>query len=58
MPETATLAQLHRILQIVMGWTDKATRGFRAVRGFRDMKHLVNALTRGVEARTALVKAA
>jgi transposase-like protein len=48
--------------EMVLRWIahslNEATRGFRAVRGFRDMKHLVNALARRVEARTALVKAA
>ena len=48
--------------EMVLRWIahalNEASRGFRAVRGFRDIKHLVNALARGVEARTALVKAA
>ena len=48
--------------EMVLRWIahslNEATRGFRAVRGFRDMKHLVNALARRVEARTALVEAA
>jgi len=48
--------------EMVLRWIahslNEASRGFRAVRGFRDMKHLVNALARRVEARTALVKAA
>lgn len=48
--------------EMVLRWIahslNEASRGFRAVRGFRDMKHLVNALARHVEARTALVKAA
>jgi putative transposase len=48
--------------EMVLRWIahslNEASRGFRAVRGFRDLKHLVNALARRVEARTALVKAA
>ena len=48
--------------EMVLRWIahalNQATQGFRAVRGFRDMKHLVNALARCVEARTALAKAA
>jgi putative transposase len=48
--------------EMVLRWIahslNEASRGFRAVRGFRDMKHLLNALARRVEARSALVKAA
>ena len=48
--------------EMVLRWIahslNEASRGFRAVRGFRNMKHLVNALARRVKARTALVKAA
>src|SRR5262245_23881595 len=48
--------------EMVLRWIahslNETSRGFRAVRGFREMKHLVNALARGVEARIALVKAA
>jgi hypothetical protein len=46
------------VLRWIAHSLNEATRGFRAVRGFRDMKHLVNALARRVEARTALVEAA
>jgi transposase-like protein len=48
--------------EMVLRWIahslNEATRGFRAVRGFREMKHLVSALDRKIAARTALVKAA
>ena len=48
--------------EMVLRWIahslNEASRGFRAVRGFRDMRHLVTALARRVEARTALMKAA
>lgn len=48
--------------EMVMRWIahslHEATRGFRAVRGFRDMKHLVIALDRKVSTHTALAKAA
>jgi putative transposase len=48
--------------EMVLRWIahslNEASRGFRAVRGFRDMKHLVNALARRVEVPTAVVKAA
>jgi len=51
-----------RDAQMVLRWIahslNEATRGFRAVRGFREMKHLLSALDRKVAARTALVKAA
>lgn len=48
--------------EMVLRWIahslNEATRGFRAVRGFRDMKRFVSALDRKVAARTALLKAA
>jgi putative transposase len=48
--------------EMVLRWIahslNEASRGFRAVRGFREMKHLVSALDRKVAARTTLVKAA
>ena len=46
------------VLRWVAHSLHEATRGFRAVRGFRDMKHLFTATAQRVAARTALVKAA
>jgi len=46
------------VLRWIAHSLNEASRGFRAVRGFRDTKHLANALARRVEARTALGKAA
>lgn len=46
------------VLRWIAHSLNEATRGFRAVRGFREMKHLVSALDRKVAARTAVVKAA